>query len=192
MNMTPETSADLVAAPANSVLTIATNAPLIRVPFNPASTATLVRPLGALERMLHRHSEVYPIHFSVAAELTGEFTPKQLQDALAAVQLRHPLLRVHLEDHPETRLGFYQPTVVPTIPLAVFEASDGYTWQQLAATEVSLRFDPRVAPLVRAVLLRQGPAAATLILSFDHPIADGMSAVFILEDILAVLNGHAL
>ena len=192
MNKTLESRPDVVATSANASLTTPTKALLIHVPFGQASTATLVRPLGAIERMLHRHSEGYPIHFSVAAELTGAFTPSQLQAALAAVQQRHPLLRVHIEDQPGTRLGFYQPAVVPAIPLAVFEASDGYTWQQLAATEVSRRFDPRVAPLVRAVLLRQGPTVATLILSFDHTVADGLSAVFVLEDILAVLNGREL
>jgi hypothetical protein len=192
MSTITENSSNAVATSANASLTASTKALLIHVPFGQTSMATLVRPLGAIERMLHRQSEVYPIHFSVAAELTGAFTPTQLQAALAAVQKRHPLLRVHIEDQPGTRLGFYQPAIVPAIPLTVFEASDGYTWQQLAATEVSMRLDPRVAPLVRAVLLRQGPTAATLILSFDHTVADGLSAVFVLEDILAVLNGYEL
>lgn len=165
---------------------------IIRVPFSQAGSSTLVRPLGAYERMLHRYIEEHPLHFSLVAELASAVTPERLQQVLTAVQHRHPLLRVQVEDRPGTRLGFYQPTVVPAIPLSVFESTEGYTWQQLAASELATRFDPSRAPLMRVVLLRQGPTAATLIMSFEHAVADGMSAVFVLEDILAVLNGQQL
>lgn len=165
---------------------------IIRVPLSQAASgATLLRPLGAYERMLHRYIEEYPLHFSLVAELAGAVAPEQLQRALKAVQHRHPLLQARIEDHPGTRLGYYRPAVVPAIPLAVFETADGHTWQQLAAAELATHFDPTVAPLIRVVLLRQA-LAATLILSFDHSVADGMAAVFVLEDILAILNGQQL
>ncbi len=164
----------------------------IRLPLTNAGTATLVRPLGAFERMLHRHMEAHPMHFSLVAELAGAVTPDQVRAALVAVQHRHALLKVHIEDHPSSRLGFYRPAVVPPIPLLVLHAADGSTWQQIAAQELSNRFDPSVAPLARAVLLRQSPVTATLVLSFDHTVADGMAALFVLEGVLDVLNGHKL
>jgi hypothetical protein len=165
-------------------------APPHRMPLTTASTAELVRPLGAYERVFHRFMEVFPMHFSLAAELAGSFGPEQLRQALVAVQHRHPLLSVHLEDHPGTRLGYYRPAVVPPIPLAVLDTD--WSWEQVAAEELVTPFDPATAPLLRVVLLRQGPAAATLVLTFDHTIADGKSAVFVLQDIVTVLNGQPL
>ena len=171
---------------------LATKKTTIRLPLAEAGTATLVRPLGAFERMLHRHMEAHPMHFSLVAELAGTVEPDRVRAALVAVQHRHALLKVHIEDHPGSRLGFYRPEVVPSIPLAVVHAAAGLSWQQVAADELGTRFDPSVAPLVRAVLLRQSPATATLVLSFDHTVADGMAALYVLEDVLAVLNGHKL
>jgi hypothetical protein len=162
----------------------------VRVPLTTVSTAQLVRPLGAYERAIHRIMEEYPMHFSVVAELAGALEPEQLRKALVAVQHRHPLLAVHIEDRPGTRLGYYRPAVVPPIPLAVLDADR--SWEQVAAEELSTAFDATTAPLMRAVLLRNGPAAATLVLTFDHVIADGKSALFVLQDILAVLNGQPL
>jgi NRPS condensation-like uncharacterized protein len=160
----------------------------VRVPLTETSTAQLVRPLGAFERAIHRVMEEYPMHFSVVAELAGTVEPAQLRQALVAVQHRHPLLSVHVEDHPGTRLGFYRSAVVPPIPLTVLDAD--LSWEQVAAEELATAFDATTAPLMRAVLLRQGPAAATLVLTFDHVIADGKSALYVLQDILAVLHGQ--
>jgi hypothetical protein len=162
----------------------------VRVPLTETSTAQLVRPLGAFERAIHRVMEEYPMHFSVVAELAGSVEPAQLRQALVAVQHRHPLLSVHIEDNPGTRLGYYRSAVVPPIPLTILDAD--LSWQQVAADELATAFDATTAPLMRAVLLRQGPGAATLVLTFDHVIADGKSALYVLQDILAVLHGQPL
>lgn len=189
MDQTTQVEIEPMTAPA----ALATKKTSIRLPLTEAGPAALVRPLGAFERMLHRHMEEHPMHFSLVAELAGAVEPSRVRAALVAVQHRHALLKVHIEDHPSTRLGFYRPATVPPIPLTVLDAAAaGPTWQQVAAEELATRFDPAVAPLVRAVLLRQGANAATLVLSFDHTVADGMAALFVLEDVLAVLNGHKL
>ncbi|MDJ0367711.1 condensation domain-containing protein [Hymenobacter sp. H14-R3] len=187
-----EVEAAPLPAPGNLASGALSKKTIVRVPLTDTSTATLIRPLGAFERMLHRHMEAHPMHFSLVAELAGVVEPARLRAALAAVQHRHPLLAAHVEDRPGTRLGFYRPAVVPPIPLTVLHAAAGHTWQQVAAEELGTRFDPSAAPLVRAVLLRESPVSATLVLSFDHTVADGLSAVFVLEDVLAVLNGHKL
>jgi hypothetical protein len=159
----------------------------VRVPLTETSTAQLVRQLGAFERAIHRVMEEYPMHFSVVAELAGTVEPAQLRQALVAVQHRHSLLSVHIEDLPGTRLGYYRSAVVPPIPLTILDAD--LSWEQVAAEELAAAFDTTTAPLMRAVLLRQGPAA-TLVLTFDHVIADGKSALYVLQDILAVLHGQ--
>ncbi|NJR52145.1 MAG: hypothetical protein HC780_23825 [Leptolyngbyaceae cyanobacterium CSU_1_3] len=52
------------------------------------------RPLGAAEKMFWLCDRVQPIHFTLTAQIQGEFSSEQLKHALMQVQQRHPLLRV--------------------------------------------------------------------------------------------------
>jgi hypothetical protein len=97
------------------------------------ATAALVRPLGAFERMYHRYQQKSTVHFCVVAELADDLDPAGLDPALRAVQHRHPLLNVYVEDHPRTRLGFYRPASVPPIPVTVVEAAPGRSWCDLVS-----------------------------------------------------------
>jgi hypothetical protein len=101
---------------------------------------TLVRPVGAIERMFYRYAERNPVHFSLAAEF---------DIVLAEDQLR------------------------------------------AAAEELARPFDRSTAPLLRAVLLN-GQSSSALLLTFDHTIADGISSVIVLKDLVDSLNGHHL
>jgi hypothetical protein len=56
--------------------------------------------------MYHRYQQKNTMHFCVVAELADDLDPSALEAGLLAVQDRHPLLTVHVEDHPRTRLGF--------------------------------------------------------------------------------------
>ncbi|MFD3590391.1 condensation domain-containing protein [Streptomyces sp. NPDC058683] len=156
----------------------------------PTSAAVLVRPLGAFERMYHRYMERNPMHFSVVAEFDSAISEADIRKALAAVQERHPLLSVHVRDDKNAGLGFYRSAPAPEIELTVAEC-DPRTWESWGARELSIPFDRSVAPLMRAVLLRDA-SAATLLLSFDHTIADGISATYVLKDLVASLNGEPL
>jgi NRPS condensation-like uncharacterized protein len=157
------------------------------------ATGTLVRPLGAFERMYHRFQQENTLHFCVVAELADDLNPSALDAGLLAVQHRHPLLNVHVEDHPRTRLGFYRPARVPPIPVTVIDAGTGRTWRDLVAEELTRPFDTSRAPMVRVVLLRSGRRApAAIVLTCAHVIVDGLSAGFILRDLFSALNGHEL
>ncbi|WP_231970769.1 condensation domain-containing protein [Mycobacterium sp. E3198] len=147
-----------------------------------------VRPVGAMERLFYRYSERNPAHFLLVAEFGEVLTADRLRPALAAAQRRHPLLSVHVEDRPGSRLGFYRAATDAPIELTVRR---GQEWAAAAAEELSRPFDRSRAPLMRASLL-QGPGSSALLLTFDHTIADGMSSVFVLNDVLAALNGRDL
>jgi hypothetical protein len=84
----------------------------------------------------------------------------------------------NVEDHPQTRLGFYRPATVPPIPVTVIGAGPARTWRDLVAGELTRPFDTSRAPMIRAVLLPAGPdTPAAIILTVAHVIIDGMSAV---------------
>ena len=76
------------------------------------------------------------------------------------------------------------------IELAVHERDDSQ-WQSLAADELARPIDRSAAPLMRAVLLK-GESTSAVLLTFDHTIADGISSVVVLDDLVASLNGHRL
>ena len=143
-----------------------------------------------MERMFYRYGERNPAHFSMVAEFGIVLAEEQLRAALLAIQQRHPLLSVHVEDRPASRLGFYRAESVAPIELAVHERDD-LEWQFLAAEELARPFDRSRAPLMRAVLLN-GPFNSAVLLTFEHTIADGISSVVILNDLVASLNGQHL
>jgi Condensation domain len=154
------------------------------------SATTLIRPIGALERLFYRYAERHPDHFVLAAEFGEVLTAGRLRRALAAVQRRHPLLSAHVEDRPGTRLEFYRAATVAPITLTVYRGPEA-SWEATAAEELGRPFDRSHAPLMRASLV-QGPASSALVLTFDHAIADGISSVRVLDDLVAALNGAKL
>ncbi|SPM31967.1 condensation domain-containing protein [Mycobacterium terramassiliense] len=143
-----------------------------------------------MERLFYRYSERNPAHFLLVAEFGEILTADRLRPALAAVQRRHPLLSAHIEDRPGIRLGFYRAATVAPIELTVRRAQES-SWAAAAAEELSRPFDRSRAPLMRAALL-QGPGSSALLLTFDHTIADGISSVWVMNDVIAALNGRGL
>lgn len=152
--------------------------------------ATLIRPVEASERLFYRYSEPNPAHFAVVAEFDEVLTANRLRPALAGVQRRHPLLSAHVEDRPGIRLGFYRSATVAPIDLTVFRGPED-SWEAIAAEELSRTFDRSRAPLMRASLL-QASTGSALLLTFDHTIADEISSVLVLSDLIAALNGATL
>jgi hypothetical protein len=129
----------------------------------------------------------------MVAELADDLDSSALEAGLLAVQRRHPLLNVYVEDHPQTRLGFYRPASVPPIPVTVVNAATGHTWRDVVAAELTSPFDTSRAPMIRVVLLRAGPnTPAAIVLTADHVIVDGLSAAYILRDLFSALDGHDL
>jgi hypothetical protein len=151
------------------------------------SDVDFVRLVGALERQFYRYAERNPVHFSIVAEFGLLLDEDLVRVALDAVQRRHPLLSVHVEDHGPTGLAFHRVPDVEPIPLVVHERPTP-TWEPFVARDLARPFDRSVAPLMRATLIT-APEASTLVLTFDHTIADGISSVEIVVDLLDVLNG---
>src|ERR1700739_282962 len=139
-------------------------------------TGALVRPRGAFGGVYQRRQQKTTMHFCGVAELADELDPLTLAAALRAVQQRHPLLNVYVEDHPQTGLGFYRPAYVPPIPINVIYAEAGRSWRDVVAAELTRPFDTSCAPMMRVVLLGSGPSTpAAIVLTVDHAIADGLS-----------------
>lgn len=153
---------------------------------------TLTRPLGAFERVLYRFAERNPLNLSLVAEFDQRLDETQVRCALSAVQSRHPLLGVLVVDAPNAPhpIAFYRADDVPAIPLA-FRHNEVDQWEKVLADERSKLFDRTRAPLVRAVLLADA-VRSVVIVTVDHTVADGISCVTIIDDLVAALNGNEL
>jgi hypothetical protein len=155
--------------------------------MNVTSGASLIRRLSWTERLFWLLDQNSPRHFVMAAQVDGHTSVDQWRGALDAVQRRHPLLSAGIEVGDDGNPYFYRVAVAP-IPLRVLRGGMlGYELEAELAFELGLPFDPRRAPLMRAVLLYE-PERATCILSTHHSIADGRSIAFVFRDLLQALT----
>ena len=152
-------------------------------------TAGLLRQLGGLERFFSLVDQHHPLHFAMAAHIEGRKTVSNWRAALDALQQRHPLLSVGIEEDSSTP-HFRAQSNAP-IPLRVVWNSTLSDWQQEIASELATPFHPQQAPLVRAVVI-QGRDESMFILAAHHSIADGLSLAYAVRDTLQALHGEAL
>ena len=160
-----------------------------------ADTQVRSRPLTAQEEIYWRLTYTDQIHPVLAAEVKGRSSVSQWRAALDSVQCRHPLLQVGIEMPGEGKNN-RQPVFVPRsserIPLrAELRDADEAAIALEIQRELATPFVSGIAPLARAVLLH-GSERSVFLLAISHSIADGMSALIFIHDVLAVLSGKSL
>jgi NRPS condensation-like uncharacterized protein len=152
------------------------------------SSPSIIRPLAALEHLFAAYSEVGAMTFCVVAEVSGIFSIESFRRAAGEVQRRHGLLRAGIRREGTGRAFFKTAEPIP-VQLKP-DAGDG--WEAEAARELNRPFDVADGPLVRFIGIRNSADRTHLIATFHHAIADGMSAVFVIRDLLRALGGHTL
>jgi NRPS condensation-like uncharacterized protein len=145
----------------------------------------MYRKLGANERLTWSYQQIRPMPFVITANIIGAFKLEELQQALVKCQQRHPLLNMQIVLDKSEMPWFKKDPI--QIPVRVVERLNQHQWQQEVEQELANPFDWNQAPLVRVVLL-QGENISDLIITCDHAIADGKSAVFLLRDILQAIG----
>jgi len=146
------------------------------------------RKLGTLEKFFSLVDRHRPVHFAVAAHILGRTTISACRTALDALQERHPLFSVGIEQ-PIGGLPRFRSTTVP-IAIRIVDPRLS-TWQAEMARELANPFRTRQAPLMRAVLLHR-TNESTLILTAHHSIANGLSLSYAMRDVLQALRGETL
>jgi hypothetical protein len=149
----------------------------------------LIRPLGAGEELMWLLDLSSRIHFALVAEVEGRTTVEVWRAALDALQRRHPLLSVCIDSN-HSQIPHFRHVEGEPIPLRVVETVE-MRWERELERELHTQFDPRQAPLMRAVLLCQ-ESKAVFILVAHHSIADGFSLAFAIRDVLEALSGQPL
>jgi hypothetical protein len=155
-----------------------------------SSTGEWLRPLGAGEQYFWLSDQNSAKHFVIAAEIAGDAPVEAWISAVAAVQRRHPLLRVSVDYGPDGLPCFREHAKIP-IPVRIAAEQESAGWQSEMSRELATPIPFSGAPLVRITLLRKR-AGSTLLLSMHHSIADGLSSAFVIRDILEALAGKLL
>ena len=155
--------------------------------INPSELGKL-RPLGKLEHIIWLIDQAKPMHFAVAAEIAGAPKLDDWTKALYLVQLRHPLLSVRIEGRQGGVPWFHRTHCA--IPLRTVEAAEE-DWEAVVGQELETPFDPHAAPLVRAVLINDDDRCVFILVA-HHAIADGMSLVYLVRDVLRALGAAPL
>jgi hypothetical protein len=136
-----------------------------------------IRKLGSVEHFLWLLNQHRPMHFAVAAHVSGRTDVAAWRNALDHLQRRHSLMSVAIVSEPG-RVPYFQQRSAVRIPLRVIHDNPAARWEDEVVAELANPFGAADVPLIRAVLIHADQNAA-LILVAHHAIADGMSLAYI-------------
>lgn len=148
-----------------------------------AAEATLNRALTLTERVFASMAERVVMNPVVMVRCRGVLDVDQVRHAVDVVQRRHPALRVRIvHDDPP----WFCDRDVPPISLRVVDRRSDDHWREIVCEELNTPLDA-AGPLIRFVLVRDD-RACELICTTDHVNADGRSGLFVLRDVLRVIE----
>jgi Condensation domain len=148
----------------------------------------VVRPLGVIEEFFWLFDHSCPKHFCVVAEIKGRTLVTDWSAAVDALQARHPMLSISIDSTRQRVPHFHRGSRRP-VPLRV--APSGTTWEREAEREINTLFDPTEGPLARVVLIHELEKSFVLLVT-HHAIADGLSSIFMLRDLLSAISGQRM
>jgi hypothetical protein len=126
------------------------------------------------------------MNFTVIAAYRGPLAIQTLEQGLKALQGQHRLLGSSLEW--EGRNCRFSPTGQP-VPIQVLPLPEdaGQAWKPATMAALRQRFDAAGQPLWRVSWLR-GTDQGQLLLTFHHAIADGLSAMALVQQLFQLLG----
>jgi amino acid adenylation domain-containing protein/non-ribosomal peptide synthase protein (TIGR01720 family) len=129
-------------------------------------------------------------HLALALRIEGGLDPGALAGALAMVASRHESLRTTFRESEGRAVQVIAPRPDLTLPVidlgALTSAAAEAESLRLAAAEARRPFDLAQGPLLRALLLRLGPAEHVLALTVHHIISDGWSNQILIREAAAL------
>ncbi|MGD8331754.1 MAG: hypothetical protein PVJ49_20145 [Acidobacteriota bacterium] len=143
------------------------------------------RALTGIERWHWLFDRAAPMNLVFVARLEGRIDVARLQSALAATALHYPTLTARIEP---ARRPFFVATD-KQVPVRVVPWSSG-AWRERAVDEANRRVPATTGPLARVVVL-DGTSHSDLLFSFNQAMADGLSGIVVLDEILTVYGGGA-
>lgn len=148
------------------------------------------RELSPFEHLLWLVDLWSPRHFVFVSRIEGSsISVENLNAALLQSQRRHPLLRSAIHVNGDCKPEFI-PSSLP-IWLRVVPRANNTQWLGEVDMQLALPFEMGDRPLLRVVLV-QGEDVSELILAIHHSIGDGVSAMYLVRDLLKYMEGYEL
>jgi NRPS condensation-like uncharacterized protein len=121
------------------------------------------------------------------ATVNGEVDPERVRQALPKLKKRHPLLgsRVILDVDGQ---AWYTTEGVPDFELLAYEKRSDFDWLERVSEQDLMPFRMNVGPLTRFILLTSEDEASDLLLYIHHVISDGLSGVYVMQDLLSLIG----
>ena len=150
----------------------------------------MLRAISSSERFMFKSGQEEPIFFTMTARIIGDLTLAELERALSKARQKHLLTAVNVIDDGEAPPYFVQ-TDPADVPLRIIEDGRDDLWLEVTAQELAILIDATKDPLVRFVWI-QGDGFSDLIVVCHHAIADGLSASYLMRDIMTFLGNPEL
>lgn len=145
------------------------------------------RQLTTSERMFLAMGDQVVMNPVVMVRCAGVLPLERVEHAIRTVQRRHPALQVRVVR--DATPWFTSRDVAP-VSLRVVERRDAEHWREVVVDELNTPMHER-GPLIRFVLIRD-ERACELICTTDHINADGRSGLFVMRDVLRVIDEPTL
>ena len=131
-----------------------------------------------------------PFNAVIPFRLRGTFTLKDIQQALAQIQHKHPWLRA-LISHDEKNIPWFNvPEKHISIPVRIITRQSEDQWQEESRREWNTPFNYEKLPLIRFIWIK-GENVSDMLFAFHHCLCDGGSAMSFLNEFLKVLDNPA-
>lgn len=143
-----------------------------------------IRKLGLIENFFDiAHDSGAMIYVNIV-KIEGTINPDLLQQSLDLVQNHYPLLQVHVDKLEDGH--YFQSEGTLKIPLRVIHKQDDNQWHEIAEKEMHQKFIGKKNPLCRFTLLHSSSnnSISELIATFHHGIADGISCMYLFNQLL--------
>jgi len=145
-----------------------------------------VRPLGSVEEMFAAYGEIGSISYSMAARVRGELNRDRLEAGIDVFQRSNEHLSLTIRTGSNGRRYFARSP--QRIPLRVVDLA-ATSWEEVMENELTAPF-PEDGTLVRVTALLGRDGEHILLPTFHHSLADGLSAITILKDLLLATSGR--
>lgn len=145
-----------------------------------------VRPLGSVEEMFAAYGEIGGSSFSLAARIRGELNRDRLEASIHALQSSNEYLSLTICKNANGRRYFAR--TGERIPLRIVDLA-ATSWEAAMENELAMPF-ANDGTLVRVTALLGREGEHILVPTFHHSLADGLSGLAILKDLLLATSGY--
>ncbi len=141
-------------------------------------------------KMITERSHLFApnINICFVVEFCNAVEVGALQKAINMVEKQHPILRSSVK-FDEKGNTFYDVTEEVKVEVSLVRITDDKGWITVVAQEQEKPFILSEAPLIRFTCVKDG-INMQLVMCVHHILADGLSCIKILQDIMTCVNGH--